>query len=331
MKQGFRHLIDEYLEQLQERTYSPRTISRKHKTLRQFQSWCAENGLFHPAEVTRKHVNAYCGSLLLRRTRDGKLVQARTRCLNLSEVRVFYRWLVDRHVVLADPTDQLEIRSTCPRPGDLLTAAEIDLIMAQPDLRTVSGIRNRTILETFYATGIRCRELISLHTRDIGLQTQTMWIRRGKGNRDRLVPIGDRGCVWLQRYLEAARPALIIDFDPGHPFLTFRGRPFQPDSIGDIVRDAIRQSGIKKRGACHLFRRAMATGMLENGADIRSVQEMLGHTSLRSTQKYTLLADTSLKQVHKRTHPFERELSAVESYCQPSPLSTTQKGRLKTK
>ena len=121
-----------------------------------------------------------------------------------------------------------------------------------------------------------------------------------------MVPIGERCGSWLKRYLQSARPYLIKDYDPGYLFLTHWGGPFKPDSIGDIVREYMVKCGITKRGACHLFRRAMATGMQENGADIRYVQAILGHNSPRTTQKYTLLSDKSLKKVHHRTHPFEK-------------------------
>ncbi|MFC1850390.1 tyrosine-type recombinase/integrase [candidate division CSSED10-310 bacterium] len=195
-------------------------------------------------------------------------------------MKKFYGWLLKNNAVLSDPTDQLQLKPPRSRLGTILTHQEIEAIMSQPNLRTVAGLRNRTMLETFYATGIRRRELINVRLVDVNLQTQILFIKQGKGKKDRVVPIGDRGCSWLKRYLGSARPYLIKGYDPGYLFLTHWGGPFKPDSVGDMVRDYMVESGITKRGSCHLFRRTMATGMLENGADIRYVQAILGHNEL---------------------------------------------------
>jgi integrase/recombinase XerD len=306
MTLDFLSLITEYLHQLQDCNFNPRTVKRKREILHRFHKWCSDNNIIHPADLTPKHVLAYSGSLLLSRKQDGSLLRESTRRRSVAEVGLFYRWLLTHNHVLSDPTAQLKVGRSRHRLGDLLTERELDCIMDQPDLRTLTGLRNRTMLETFYATGIRCSELVNLMTHDLSLNSQTLFVRQGKGSKDRIVPIGERGCLWLIRYLADARQSLIQGPDPGYLFLTRWGGPFKPDSVGELVRDYLRRCGITKVGACHLFRRTMATGMLENGADIRTVQAILGHTSLRTTQRYTLLTIRSLKEVYRRTHPFAR-------------------------
>jgi integrase/recombinase XerD len=189
------------------------------------------------------------------------------------------------------------------------------------------GLRDRAILETLFSTGIRRGELTRLKLYDLDGEGGTLTIRHGKGNKDRVVPIGERATAWIEKYITELRPKLVearhkrnhnLDSandndnantnyddtgDTDALFLTGWGRAFLICSIGNLVTGYVKKAKIGKIGSCHLFRHTMATLMLEGGADIRYIQEMLGHVNLETTQIYTRVSIKQLKEVHKKTHP----------------------------
>lgn len=179
-------------------------------------------------------------------------------------------------------------------------------MIREADTSTPWGIRDRALLETLYSTGMRRAELAALTIADWNRERGSVSIRQGKGGRDRVVPIGARAALWLANYVEAVRPDLARDPDDGTLFLTDYGEPFLKNRMGDLVRRYLDWSGIRTPGACHLLRHACATHMLENGADIRFIQALLGHADLRSTQIYTQVSIAKLREVHAATHPTGR-------------------------
>jgi integrase/recombinase XerD len=169
------------------------------------------------------------------------------------------------------------------------------------------GVRDRAILETLYSTGIRRMEVIGLSLFDLDVERGTLMVRQGKGKKDRMIPIGDRAVAWIEKYVTEVRPGLVVEPDShveggGTLFLTNTGDPFTPNRLTQLVRNYVDAAAIGKRGACHLFRHTMATIMLENGADIRFIQEMLGHAELSTTQIYTQVSIKKLKEIHTATH-----------------------------
>lgn len=154
-----------------------------------------------------------------------------------------------------------------------------------------------------YATGIRRKELASLKLYDVDIERGTLLVRQGKGKKDRLLPLGDRAALWVRKYIENARGDIVIEPDERDLFLSNSGVPMSASTLGNLVHGYIKQSGIGKSGSCHLFRHAMGTLMLENGADIRYVQEMLGHAWLNTTEIYTHVNIQKLIEVHRLTHP----------------------------
>jgi len=176
-------------------------------------------------------------------------------------------------------------------------------VLAEPDLGTVIGIRDRAILETLYSTGMRRMELIRLHVTDIDAERGTVMVRLGKGKKDRMIPIGERALAWVAKYRDDARPDLACGTDDGTLFLTTLGEAFVPDRMTQLVRTYVDAADTGKKGACHLFRHTMATLMLEGGADIRFIQAMLGHAELSTTQIYTQVSIRTLKEIHTATHP----------------------------
>ncbi len=183
--------------------------------------------------------------------------------------------------------------------------------MIQTSLNGEIGVRDRAIIETFYSTGMRRMECQNLALYDLDLAQGTVLIREGKGKKDRYIPIGEPACAWIHKYLEDVRAALIMEPDDGYVFISDLGAPFRNNQLSDLVKKYLERAGIDKPGACHLFRHAMATQMLENGADIRFIQAMLGHADLSSTQVYTQVSIKKLKAVHRLTHPANRSNTAA--------------------
>jgi integrase/recombinase XerD len=196
---------------------------------------------------------------------------------------------------------------TLPRLGaplpPVLNMADAERVLTQPELTTAVGVRDRAILETLYATGVRRTELLQLTLPMLDRSRGLITIRRGKGRRDRVVPLGTRALGWLERYLAAVRPHWVREPDPGTVFLTARGAPIHPNHLSALVAGYVAAGGVGVRGACHLFRHTMATLMLEGGADIRFIQQMLGHAKLTTTQLYTHVSIRQLQAVHAATHP----------------------------
>ncbi|MFC1852524.1 site-specific tyrosine recombinase XerC [candidate division CSSED10-310 bacterium] len=296
--------IRKFLTWLEVAHYSPRTVLARRKQLVLFKNWCFERYIDTPFEVDRRTVEQYRRFLFYKRKKDGTPLAVGSQCTFLVGVRVFFSWLAKNNHILYNPTSELELpKLERMLPRSVLSVAEVDQIMDQPDVTTALGIRDRAILETLYSSGIRRLEIVNLGVNDVDLDKGVLFIRQGKGNRDRVVPIGSRSCSWIEKYLHEVRPYYLRDMDLKVLFLTVSGRSFHPDIVTRMIRDYVKQAGIDCGGACHLFRHSMATSMLENGADIRHIQLILGHASLNTTQIYTKVSILKLKEVHSKTHP----------------------------
>lgn len=222
-------------------------------------------------------------------------------------LRAFFRWLSRENLILSNPASELELpRVHRKLPAHVLSREDIERVMAQTTLHGELGIRDRAMLETLYSTGIRRSELVGLKLYDLDVRNGTLYVRAGKGERDRYVPLGSRAIGWLRQYIEDVRPELVIEPDEGWLFLHEFGEPFEKNRLSDRVKKYLIAAGIEKPGSCHLFRHAMATQMLANGADIRFIQAILGHAQLTTTEIYTHVTIAQLKEVHALTHPAER-------------------------
>jgi integrase/recombinase XerD len=304
---SFESLIESFITRFQVRNFSERTITHYTWHLSCFQKWCYEHNIIRPEQVTDNTITHYTAYLLQYRKSNGTKLYEGTRLKRLWLVKQFFHWLYTTHLILVDPAKDLIVpKHRSGLPDNLLTESEVNAILDQPDFTTTIGLRDRSILETLYSTGIRSSELVHLSVKDVSLSSRTVFIRLGKGKKDRLVPIGERACSWLQRYLSDSRPSLVTLRTQPTLFVNVRGRPLNRKVLEERVRLYKKRAGVTKKGGCHLFRHAMAIGMLENGADIRYIQAILGHANLRTTAKYTQVAITNLKHVHKKTHPFEQ-------------------------
>jgi integrase/recombinase XerD len=301
---GFPRLTDEFCEHMAARGYSERTIGNRRHMLSFLVSWLADRGITGPAEVTRPVLESYQRWLYHYRKSNGDPLSFRSQSQRLLAVRAFYRWAARQRHVLHNPASEIELpraERRLPRPP--LTAAEAELVLARPDLDDLTGVRDRAILEVFYSTGIRRAELAHLAVTDIDFDRQTLLVRQGKGRKDRLIPIGERGLAWVRKHLAEARPKLAASGDDGTLFLTAEGTGFGLDRLTQLASGYVKASGVPKAGACHLFRHTMATLMLEGGADIRYIQAMLGHAELSTTQIYAQVSVRALQAIHSATHP----------------------------
>jgi integrase/recombinase XerD len=299
--------VAEYLEWLEVRGYTEDTVEHRAQVLHYFAAWCEERGLVRSAEVTRPILQRHQRWLFYYRKKNGQPLGISTQYTRLMVVTVFFRWLTRNNFLLYNPASELELPRTEKRlPKAILTIEEVERVLAQPDLRDPLGVRDRAIMETLYSTGIRRKELVGLSIFGFDRDRGTIWIRLGKGKKDRVVPVGERAAAWVEKYLREVRPRLVMEPDDGFLFLSGDGLPLTPGHLSDTVRAYVDAAGIGKKGSCHLFRHTMATLMLEGGADTRFIQQMLGHENLASTQLYTQVSIRKLKEIHTATHPAAR-------------------------
>jgi integrase/recombinase XerD len=313
-----------FLEWFASRGYSPQTLHIRNDGLRRFIRWADERGIRTPQEVTRPILERYRRHLYHYRKNNGDPLSFATQQQRLMPLRTFFKWLARENHILSNPASELELPRVHRRlPAHILSREEVEQIMALP-LRPdeqgrldPKGLRDRAILETLYSSGIRRTELIHLKLYDVDLKNGTLVVREGKGRKDRYVPLGSRAIHWIRRYIEDVRPELVIEPDTGVLFLHEFGELFTKNRLTDLVKKYVRAVGIG-HGACHLFRHAMATQMLENGADIRFIQAILGHSQLSTTEIYTHVTIVKLKEVHALTHPAERTAAAARHSRQSS-------------
>lgn len=303
-----RALIARHLEWLAVTNYSATTVTVRTFYLAVFRRWCEERGITRPAEVTKPVLERYQRWLHHVRKRDGRPLSFQGQYTKLVAVRGLFRWLAKQNLILYNPASDLELPRLPKRlPKHILSAAEAEAVLNKVDLSDPLGLRDRAMLETFYSTGMRKAELENLHLFDVDAERGMVTIRQGKGQKDRVIPIGERAVAWIEKYLAEVRPSLVVPPDEGFLFLSSTGRHLPSDSRLSIrVREYIEAAGIGKSGGCHLFRHTMATLMLENGADIRFIQQMLGHSALSTTEIYTRVSIRKLKEIHTATHPAAR-------------------------
>jgi len=296
--------MEEYLEMMLIIGRSVHTHRRHQSALRCFILWCTQQNINKLKEISKNTLRHYRKYLYNYRQPDGKHLTNGSKNSKLTPIKVFFNWCAKEHYLPFDIAHDFEIPHK-PRgiPTKILMHDAIELILKQPDIKTTEGLRDRTMMEVLYSTAIRRSEVTNLMCRDIDLERRTVKVSKSKNGWDRFVPIGERALNWIEQYLEIARPNLLKDQDDGRLFLSRQGIAFKPDALAARVKSYIKLAEIDTRGSCHLFRHSVATQMLENGADIRYIQALLGHVDLNTTEIYTRVAIKKLKEVHARTHP----------------------------
>jgi integrase/recombinase XerD len=292
---------------LRARGAAQRTIQTRVWQLRRFFAFLRDRHIEDPVRVSAEDLQSYRQRLIETPTPRGTPASASHVNGVLASIKCFYALLLEWDLIGHDPTRRLSfVKKPRRLPGTILTVEEVRRIVEAPDASTVLGYRDRTILEVFYATAIRRAELMALALSNVRLPERLIRIEMGKGSKDRLVPLTEVAAQHLDHYLRWIRPELARRPKERAVFLSFRGWPIDERTLGDIVINAAARAGIDKRVTCHSFRHACATHMLENGADLRPIQELLGHASLSSTQIYTHVSLRHLRQTFDRCHPRQR-------------------------
>ena len=295
-----------FLRDCQLRNYSAGTIEVYGRNLSYFINWCDDRALQTPHEITPPILARYRRYLFNYRGKGNKALSQSTQARYLAPVRSLFGWLTEHNIVLYNASANIEMpKRYQPLPRQLLSAEEIETILQAIDLDHPLGLRDRSLLETLYATGMRSAELVKLALDDVDMEQGLVMIREGKGGHDRRIPMGDRAVNWLERYLQDCRPNYKKAHQHEEIYLSSNGVPIWPNKVGERLRDYKKQVGIEKSGGAHQIRHSVAALMLENGADIRFIQVMLGHKSLKTTQIYTQVSNRALKSVHEKTHPAE--------------------------
>jgi len=295
---------EEYLEALAVKNYSPQTVQGRREDLGVFLDWAGQRELIHVDEITKPILESYQRHLYRHRKANGQPLGVSTQRSRLGTLKDYFKWLCRQDRIPFNPASELELPRIEKRlPEQALTPDQIDAVLAVPDVADVLGIRDRAMLETLYSTGMRRSELVRLDLSAFNAERRLIHIRQGKGHKDRVVPVGAQAVRWLETYRDRSRPKLLLKNSETAFFLTSYGEAFNPDVLSRLVSGYIAQADIGRKGSCHLFRHTCATHMLENGADIRFIQQLLGHAKLETTSIYTEVSIGKLQQVHASTHP----------------------------
>jgi integrase/recombinase XerD len=289
-------LVERFLDSLwMERGLSDNTLAAYRCDLQGLGAWLNPQGN-SLGEATRADLLSYI------QQRSGEGARPRTTARLLSSLRRFYRYLVREGERSDDPSARIDApRLGRPLPKSL-TEADVEALLAAPNVELTLGLRDRAMLEVLYATGLRVSELVALTLMQIHLDQGVVRVI-GKGSKERLVPLGDEAIRWLERYMKQARPDLAAGRPSDAIFITRRGGPMTRQMFWHLIKRHAVQGGIKKPLSPHTLRHAFATHLLNHGADLRVVQLLLGHSSLSTTQIYTHVARERLKQLHARHHP----------------------------
>lgn len=291
-------LIGDFINYLAvERGLASNTLESYGRDLRQYYEYLQTKGkLTSLREASRANVISY----LLQMEKAGK--SPATIARRLAALKSFYQFLVRESMVERDPTANLESPKLDRKLPKVLTVREVETLLRQPKTGTVNGLRDKAMLEVLYATGIRVSELVSLAVADVNLEMR--YVRcLGKGSKERLVPLGTIACQAVTEYLARGRPKIVKDPGERSLFVNHHGRRMTRQGFWKIIKKYASEAGIKKSITPHTLRHSFATHLLENGADVRAVQEMLGHADIATTQVYTHINRGRLRDVYKNSHP----------------------------
>jgi len=298
--------VNEYLESLKVQNFSKLTIKVLICRLNRFLAFLDKNGIARIDLLTREIIQAYQIDEFHRINNNGRTNTTRTQNSLLGAVKGLTDFLLEREYLLIDPARKIKFAKEAKTlPKNVLSQTEMKKLLKIPDTSSAIGYRDRTILEVFYTSAIRKSELEDLTIEDVDYSQGIMRVK-GKGQKERVVPIGRIACRYLENYIKSVRPMLANKKSTNHLFLSLRGNKFTDNLLLKMVKKYGKKAKLKKNVHPHLFRHSCATNMLKNNAPIRAIQELLGHTSLTSTQVYTKVTINDLKKVHSQCHPREQ-------------------------
>jgi integrase/recombinase XerD len=299
--------IQSFLEDLQVRNYSARTIADYGYHLNLWNRFLGHKQITELPRISDATLAEFQRWLYYQPTHLGAVRGVLNQNTVLAAIKSFFRFLKSEGLVVHDPAAALEYaRQPKSLPRNVLTPQEARQILEQVDTTTPLGKRDRAILEIFYSTGIRKAELRNLLLSDLDLAGGLLRVTLGKGARDRVVPLGQVAAAALADYLSHARPALLGAGHIDRLFISYRGNPLDPHTLGSLVKRHAQAADVKKVVSPHVWRHTCATHLVQNHANLRHVQDLLGHRSLATTERYLRLTITDLKEAHAKFHPREQ-------------------------
>lgn len=289
-------LVDQFVGALwAERGASRNTVLAYGRDLRDLAAFLRSRGR-SPGDAGAGDIGAYLQTL------RGRGLGSRSVARRISAIRGLYRFLLASGAIRHDPTEHVESPRPPRRLPRALSMADAAALVESPDTTRADGLRDRALLEVLYASGMRASEVVGLRLEDLNLPAGYV-ICMGKGSRQRLAPVGAHAVGWLRRYLESARPTFVRRADPGVVFVSRFGRGLSRQSLWAILKRAARRAGLRATTSPHTLRHSFASHLLERGADLRSVQAMLGHADISTTQIYTHLPSAVVRDMYRRFHP----------------------------
>lgn len=290
-------LIEEYLDYLGvERGLAANTLESYGRDLRQFVAYIRSQRVTALESLDRNQILLYLDGL----KKQGKSTATVSR--NLASIRSFFRFLNREGKVELDPAAQLDTPRVEKRLPKVLSLQEVESLLYLPDTSTPSGLRDRAMFEVLYATGIRVTELVSLNLSDANLEAGFIKCL-GKGSKERIVPLGSVAVKALQTYISSGRPRLVRTREMRSLFVNHHGRQLTRQGFWKLLKKYAKNAGIESNITPHTLRHSFATHLLENGADLRAVQEMLGHADIGTTQIYTHVTKSRLREIYDKAHP----------------------------
>lgn len=292
------HLLENFLDYLAvEENLAANTADSYRRDIRRYLNFLTQTrGYSQPSEILQKDLSAFIRLL------DELGLAAKSIARNLSAIRTFHKFLMKENLLHHDPAENIDLPKMARTLPPVLDIAEVESILTQPDTLAHLGVRDRAMLELIYACGLRISELLGIKQNQIHADSGFLRVI-GKGSKERVVPIGEVAMNWLVYYREKVRPHLAQSAAGDVLFLNNRGKPMSRMGFWKILRKYVVAAGIKKEITPHTFRHSFATHLLEGGADLRVVQELLGHADISTTQIYTHIDREYLKEVHRTFHP----------------------------
>ncbi len=287
--------IKQFLDFLQnEKRVSNNTLQSYSRDIHQFENYLSQNHINY-VKVDNKKINEYLKHLQNLKKKTSTISR------NLASIRSFYQYLIRVKKIKHDPTENIQSPKVEKRVPSVLTAEEVEKLLSQPKDVDLKGTRDKAMLEVAYATGMRVTEIISLNVEDVNLEEG--FISCKAENKQRNIPLGSISIAALKEYIEEARPIMIKDENETSLFVNVNGKRLTRQGFWKIVKFYKEQAHIQKDITPHILRHSFATHLLQNGADLKAIQTMLGHSDISSTQVYAQFQDEGLKEIYKKTHP----------------------------
>jgi integrase/recombinase XerD len=303
-----RELVEDFIQYLRnERGQSENTQKTYFALLNQFVAWAEKQGLGDWRAVELSHLMTFLQhererALANQPEESARRLSSESVYLEIAALRAFYRWAENEKFLPSNPAENLSLPRRWKRLPKSLTDDEITKLLAPQISETPASLCDQAILELAYACGLRISELGAIRLEQLQLDAGFINVI-GKGNKERVVPLGRKAVAALKHYLEAGRPALVTRRTPASVFITKRGTGFSRTTLWKRIKDRVMRAGIARNVTPHMLRHSFATHLLEHGADLRVIQELLGHASIGTTEIYTHVAGNRLREVHRKFHP----------------------------